>query len=78
MIDNKPSNAVEALDPLTGQWQRMAPMPTRRWQAGAAEAGGKIYVIGGRTGKNDLSDTVEAFDPRSNSWSAKGKNALST
>ncbi|HEX7926605.1 MAG TPA: kelch repeat-containing protein, partial [bacterium] len=71
--DNKPSNAVEAFDPLTGQWQRLAPLPTARWQAGAAEVGGKVYVIGGRTGKNDLSDVVEAYDVRANTWAARGK-----
>ena len=45
----QPINDVWQYDPAADSWKSLAPMPTRRGSALAAEAGGKIYVIGGAT-----------------------------
>ncbi len=68
-------------DPRTDAWRTLAPMPTKRGAAGAAAAGGKLYVIGGagpvpgasdpaiRPGQPQRSlNTVEEYDPATNRW----------
>src|SRR4030042_1121234 len=40
----------EVYDPATDSWETRASMPTARSQLVAETVGGKIYVIGGRTG----------------------------
>jgi len=74
------SNAWE-YDPTADSWKALAPMPTARLGAVAAEAGGKIYVIGGASvhpGAKLMSigvgtphrslDVNEAYDPATNQW----------
>lgn len=74
------SNAWE-YDPAADMWRALAPMPTARFGAVAAEAGGKIYVIGGASvhpGAKLMSigsgtphrslDVNEAYDPATNQW----------
>jgi|GEM_PF-2705824 len=68
-----PSDAVEEFDPVTGAWTTKTPMPGgARGGAGAASSGGKIYVIGGRTGDTygapPLVDRNEVYDAATNSW----------
>ena len=74
------SNAWE-YDPVADSWKALAPMPTARLAAVAAEVGGKIYVIGGAsvhpgaklasiglgTPHRSL-DANEAYDPATNKW----------
>jgi peroxiredoxin/N-acetylneuraminic acid mutarotase len=68
-------------DPAADSWKALAPMPTKRGAAVAAEAGGKIYVIGGATtveGSKDpfftfmgparVLSTNEVYDPATNKW----------
>jgi N-acetylneuraminic acid mutarotase len=38
--------------------------------AGAAVLGGKLYVVGGRSGTAYLK-TVEAYDPATNAWTSR-------
>jgi len=64
---------VEEYDPATNGWRARAPMPTPRNHAGVGVVGGKIYVIGGRTGAAFISvgtnvDVVEEYDPVSDRW----------
>lgn len=47
-------NDVFSYDPVTDSWSDRTPMPTARGFPGAAEAGGKIYVIGGINEKDSL------------------------
>ncbi len=74
------SNAWE-YDPAADSWKALALMPTARLGAVAAEAGGKIYVIGGASvhpGAKLMSigvgtphrslDVNEAYDPATNHW----------
>ncbi len=42
-----PLNNAWEYDPATDNWKALAPMPTARGAAVAAEVGGKMYVIGG-------------------------------
>ena len=48
-----------------GSWATGAPMPSQRGEVAAAEAGGKIYVVGAFTGEREL----ESYDPATNRWS---------
>src|SRR5215212_6293244 len=48
-------------------WIPLAPMQVARQEVAVAEAGGKVYVIGG-IGGGETVDTVEQYDPATNSW----------
>ncbi len=84
-----PINEAWEYTPATDSWRALAPMPTRRGAASAAEFGGKFYVIGGaaqlpqfgtlpiRPGQPHRSvDTVEEYDPRTNSWRSRASMPL--
>lgn len=63
-----PSHVVEAFTPATG-WLPVAPMPTARYSPSAVTGrDGYIYVMGGSTAFNTLTDTVEAFATKNNIW----------
>jgi hypothetical protein len=54
----------------TGRWSS-APGPTPRQHLGAAAAGGKVYVVGGRIGGADRNlDVFESYDPATGRWTA--------
>ena len=68
-------------DPVADSWKSIAPMPTKRGSAVAAEVGGKIYAIGGATtvegskdpyftffGPAQVLATNEVYDPATNKW----------
>lgn len=72
-------------DPAGDSWKALAAMPTARTAAAAAAFGGKIYVFGGASvhpGQPIVSlgptvphrslDTVEVYDPATNTWEARG------
>lgn len=62
---------VEEYNPATDQWVLRAPMPTARSATAWGVHGGKLYVAGGEIRHRDFwgtYTTVEAFDPKSNSW----------
>jgi len=67
--------AVEEYDPATNSWTTKAPMPTRRaWIGLAAAANGKLYAVGGLTVGGEVGavlDTVEEYDPATDSWTNK-------
>ena len=50
-------------------WETAAPMKKARSEIGAAEVGGKIYVVGGLDGFGRTLDTVEVYDIEKDSWS---------
>lgn len=79
-----PINHAWEYDPRTDSWKALAPMPTKRGSAVAAAVNGKLYVIGGAAvhpGSNEPAlhptrphrsvDTVEEYDPQTNTWSAR-------
>jgi N-acetylneuraminic acid mutarotase len=58
----------------TATWSTKAPMPTSRCCVAAGAINGIIYVVGGEIpagGPNIALSTVEAYDPKTNSWTAK-------
>jgi N-acetylneuraminic acid mutarotase len=71
----KTSNRVEAYDPATNSWTIEAPMPSLRdGVATATGPDGKIYGMGGIEGTgfdSRVVDTVEAYSPTTNTWSAE-------
>jgi N-acetylneuraminic acid mutarotase len=56
-----------------GVWATKAPMPTGRISLGLAEAGGKLYAIGGAEVRStcSYSHANEAYDPIANTWSPR-------
>jgi len=66
-----PAGYVAASTVTAGNvWFLMKPMPTGRQALAAATVDGKIYAIGGLDFiSGNLLNTVEVYDPSSNSWS---------
>jgi N-acetylneuraminic acid mutarotase len=66
---------LQAYDPATNTWITRAPMPTGRNFLAAGVINGTLYAVGGSCcspghGGSILS-TVEAYNPTTNSWTAK-------
>ncbi|MGD6806445.1 MAG: Kelch repeat-containing protein [Candidatus Bathyarchaeia archaeon] len=53
------------------QWSTLASMPTARAGFGLAVVNGKIYAIGGVNGNGEPLNTVEEYNPVTNSWTKK-------
>jgi len=79
-----PLDNVWEYDPANDSWKALAPMPTARTAATAAEVGGKIYVLGGAsvhpgqkivglgpTVPHRSLDTNEVYDPATNKWETR-------
>ena len=79
-----PSDHAWEYDPAADSWKALAPMPTKRGAAVAAEVGGKIYVIGGaglHPGAKEAAlspsqphrslGANEAYDPATNTWQTR-------
>jgi len=67
-------STVEMYDPATDTWTRKADMPTARFVLSSEAVNGKIYAIGGVATLNPAGpvlDTVEEYDPVTNTWSPK-------
>ena len=67
---------VEAYDPKTDTWTTKAPMPTPRQGMAVGVMDGIIYVAGGYvvariSGIGGFVATLEAYDPRTNTWATK-------
>jgi len=65
-------NTVEAYSPASDTWTAVAPLPGARTELAAATGhDGRIYAIGGWTGSagsGAIYNTVEAYNPISNTW----------
>ncbi len=66
---------VEAYDPATNTWTTKASMPTVRNTLSTSVVNGVIYAVGGINDGNNPGalalGTVEAYDPASDTWTAK-------
>jgi N-acetylneuraminic acid mutarotase len=69
------SGLNESYDPATNKWESHKPMPTPRNHAAIGVVNGKMYLIGGRIGANNIGamvatnvDTVEEYSPMTDSW----------
>ncbi len=64
-----PDTVAFDLDRPEAGW-RSIPQPFRRRALSVAEAGGKLYVLGGLTDKMDVRRGVDVYDPATGAWSA--------
>ena len=80
----EPTSENWEYDPATDSWRSLAPLPGKRGSAVAAEAGGKIYLIGGATTVEGSKDpyftffgparvlaTNDVYDPATNKWESR-------
>ena len=66
------TNVIQVYDPLTDTWEKKKPMPTPRGQLQASTVNGKIYLMGGRTGGQKSTVSInEVYDPETESWLTK-------
>lgn len=66
------TGAIEAYDPTTNTWETKAPMPNPKSQFQANVVNGKIYLMGGRTGGQHTTVSInEAYDPNTGTWTTK-------
>jgi serine/threonine protein kinase/N-acetylneuraminic acid mutarotase len=61
------SSAFERFDPESGNWEKLANMPTPRGSYGAAFFDGRIVAVGGEEPTRVL-DTVEMYDIATGKW----------
>ena len=54
--------------PGMGAWTTKAGLPTARSEVGVAEAGGKVYVVGGYANGRVDQPLNQEYDPASNTW----------
>ena len=69
-----PTDSVYEYDPSRpagSRWELKAPMPTARLYLGAAALNDTIYAAGGVTVDLTDLDTLEAYNPASDSWSTR-------
>lgn len=70
-----PVNYVEEYDTISNTWSNKTAIPTARGGLSTVALNGIIYAIGGDTHwvayPNDKLNTVEAYEPSSDTWSAK-------
>jgi RNA polymerase sigma factor (sigma-70 family) len=59
-------STVEEYDPATDIWTKKADMPIERTELATSALNGKIYVVGGGTGK--FLPTVLEYDPATDAW----------
>ena len=64
-------SSVYVYDPQADAWIQLASMGNARYNHASAAVDGKLYVFGGkieRYGNEKVLDTVEVYDPVSDSW----------
>lgn len=54
--------------PVGGQWQQLASMPSDRQELATAVLNGKIYAIGGLNENGVSTNNVEVYNPANNTW----------
>ena len=65
---------LEAYDPVSAKWSKLAPMPTRRYDVAAGSVNGIVYAVGGWEWVGNYigpSTRLEAYDPSTDTWSAR-------
>ena len=68
------SARVDVYDPATDTWERKTDMTRARTAAAHCVLDGLIYIIGGSTSpwpQDDITTTVEVYDPIADSWSER-------
>jgi N-acetylneuraminic acid mutarotase len=79
IVGDTTTRQAARLDPVSGVWTRIAPMPRARNHAAAGTDGRLLYVFGGRgPGSGDSNivangfSDVQIYDPATDSWTASG------
>jgi N-acetylneuraminic acid mutarotase len=67
------SGSVERYDPVLDRWSELDPKPLPVADVTAAVIGGKIYIPGGRTQNDEITDVLEIYSPLDGSWQ-RGEN----
>ncbi len=62
------SNVVEKYDLATDSWSKLTPLPTPLSEINSVVIGGLIYIPGGKTLGDKLSQTLQVYDPRHDQW----------
>ena len=62
---------VEAYNPTTNTWRRVAPLPMALHHPNVAAARGRIYVVGALTTGFAATGVVYEYDPGANAWVAR-------
>lgn len=57
-------------DPVANGWSEVSAMATPRWNVAVVAVGGLVYALGGLT-PDGWTDSVEAYDPATDSWSGR-------
>jgi influenza virus NS1A-binding protein len=72
-------SSVLKFDSRRQTWSEVAPMPGRRYNAGACVVGGDIYIIGGRNDDMEKTSTTYRFSTETKEWAtlAPMPNAMS-
>eukprot|EP00102_Acyrthosiphon_pisum_P018398 XP_008190141.1 PREDICTED: uncharacterized protein LOC100572585 [Acyrthosiphon pisum] len=60
--------SVEVYRPSDGVWSSVADMEICRFCPGVAVLDGLLYVMGGKYDQSIFSDTVEIYNPKTNTW----------
>jgi Kelch motif len=61
-------NVVERYDIYNNAWTTVAPLPAARSDMAAAVVGGKIYIFGGFDAAGNVLNTVDVYNPVTNTW----------
>jgi N-acetylneuraminic acid mutarotase len=79
MVGDTATAQAAAFDPATAQWKRLAPMPHPVGRAVAGTDGKRFYVFGGVSRSSGARDsaagvvqTLQIYDPASDTWIASG------
>ena len=62
---------VQAYQPASGTWSRLAPLPRPRAWLGAATVNGVVYALGGEGPNGHNHGNVWAYDAAANRWSGR-------
>ncbi|EDV26409.1 uncharacterized protein TRIADDRAFT_22276 [Trichoplax adhaerens] len=62
------TNSVERYDPEADEWIEITAMSEKRFAAGVATMGGRIWAIGGKCDEDNALDSAENYDPVSGEW----------
>ncbi len=62
------TSTVERYNPASNAWENLPDKPLAVTDVSAAVVGGRIYVPGGRTATDAVTDVLEIYDPKENQW----------
>ena len=66
------TSTVETYDFVKDKWVYVSSMKTERRAHAACVMNGKIYVVGGLDASDKAVNSIECYDPTSDSWSVVG------